>query len=347
MEELQARGYVFEKVIWDLLEEAGYVSVTTGLLEGRGARHQIDAYGTLKIPTAFTYPIRLLAEAKCYNGTAGLETIRNFFGVVQDISENYVVGKDKERNTPHRYLDAGCIFSAGSYSRDAQDYAWAHNIFLVSFSGIEKMTHIVTGIKQFVSGIDSDILKSLEKKDLVEKFKCFQTTAEYFNDTPTLVVGIVDNAYPVILVGDKGWIDEIRIPSDTDQISGVKISRSAWNGATIFNLDLNGQRVCFNLPNGIAQKLIERIDRTSDGDKIFELDIPLKRATHEATVRRIMKIDISLPDKSDYCRTISPPEEKDVSKMVPEVHRPENVLIPPPKEKEVRKRRGRFQSLEF
>jgi len=82
MKELQARGYVFEKVIWDLLEEAGYVSVTTGLLEGRGARHQIDAYGTLKIPTAFTYPIRLLAEAKCYNGTAGLETIRNFLALL-------------------------------------------------------------------------------------------------------------------------------------------------------------------------------------------------------------------------------------------------------------------------
>ena len=209
------------------------------------------------------------------------------------------------------------------------------------------MTHIVTGIKQFVSGIDSDTLKSLKKADLVEKFKRFQTTADYFNDTPTLVVGIVDNAYPVILVGDKGWIEEIRIPSDTDQISGVKISRSARNGATIFNLDLNGQRVCFNLPNGIAQKLIERIDRTSDGDKIFELDIPLKRAIREATVRRIMKIDISLPDKSDYCRTISPPEEKNVSEMVPGVHRPKNVLISPPKEEEVRKRSGRFRNLEF
>jgi hypothetical protein len=183
--------------------------------------------------------------------------------------------------------------------------------------------------------------------DLVEKFKCFQTTAEYFNDTATLVVGIIDNAYPVILVGDKGWIEEIRIPSDTDQISGVKISRSARNGATVFNLDLNGQRVCFNLPNGIAQKLIERIDRTSDGDKIFELDIPLKRAIHEVTVRRIMKIDISLPDKLDYCRIISPPEEKDVSEMVTEVHRPENVLISLPKEKDTSKRRGRFQNLEF
>jgi len=315
MKELQARGYVFEKEIWDLLKEAGYVSVNSGMLEGRGASHQIDAYGTLEIPTAFTYPIRLLAEAKCYNGTVGLGTIRNFFGVVQDISENYVVGKDQERNTPHRYLDAGCVFSAGSYSREAQDYAWAHNIFLVSFSGIRKMTHIIKGIKQFVSGIDSDTLKNLEKNDLVEKFEYFRSTADYFNDTPTLVVGIVDNAYPVILVGDKGWIEEIRIPPDTDRISGVKISRRARNGATIFDLYLDGQRISFNLPDGIAQKLIERIDRTDDGNKIFELDVPLKRTIHGATVRRIVKVDISLPDKLEYCRTISPPKEQNFDEM--------------------------------
>ncbi len=331
MKEFQARGYVFEKVIWDLLKEAGYVGVNTGMLEGRGAPHQIDTYGTLEIPTAFTYPIRLLAEAKCYNRTVGLETIRNFFGVVQDISENYVVGKDKERNTPHRYLDVGCVFSAGPYSREAQNYAWAHNIFLVSFSGIREMTHITQGIKKFVSDIDSDILKSLKKKDLTEKFEYFQTTADCFKDMPTLVVGIVDNAYPVLLVGDKGWIEEVRIPSDTDRIPGVKISRRARNGGTIFDLHLDGQRICFNLPDGIAQKLIERIDRTDDGDKIFELDIPLKQTTPGATVRRMMKVDIRLPDKQEYCRTITPPKEP-----------PEK----PPKEKSFSKK-SRFQSLEF
>ncbi|MDG6251397.1 restriction endonuclease [Methanocalculus sp.] len=306
MRDFQARGYIFEKVIWDLLGGAGYIDVKPGNLNGRGASHQIDAYGTLEIPTAFTYPIRLIAEAKCYKRTIDLGIVRNFFGVIQDISENYVIGENKERNTPNRYLDSGCIFSVSPFSPEAQNYAWAHNIFLVSFSGIPRMNRIYQNIKQFVSEIDSDILKEIKKEELIAKFDFFKSTDDTYTAPPTLVVGILDNAYPVMLVGNNGWIKRIKPPKNTDNILGVKINRKSRPDETIFNLHLNGEIVSFNLPNAIAKKLIERIDKTDYGEKVFGLDIPLKYAFSESSVRRILKVDINLPNNQDYVNTISP-----------------------------------------
>lgn len=100
MKDYQARGYLFEYEIWRFLKASGYVGVTTSKLRGRGADHQIDAYGTLSIPTPFVYPIRLICEAKCYTNPIELKHIRSFVGVMKDISENYFVGSNRSRNTP-------------------------------------------------------------------------------------------------------------------------------------------------------------------------------------------------------------------------------------------------------
>ncbi|MBT2584216.1 hypothetical protein [Planococcus sp. ISL-109] len=67
MKDYQARGYIFESIVWKLMEKHGYIDVKIATLRGRGACHQIDSYGVLKIPTPFIYPIRLLSEAKCYS----------------------------------------------------------------------------------------------------------------------------------------------------------------------------------------------------------------------------------------------------------------------------------------
>ena len=104
MKDYQARGYLFEYEIWRLLEASGYIGVTTENLRGRGAEHQIDAYGTLSIPTPFVYPIRLICEAKCYKDPVELKHVRSFVGVLKDISENYFVGSNRSRNTRRKDL---------------------------------------------------------------------------------------------------------------------------------------------------------------------------------------------------------------------------------------------------
>lgn len=62
----QARGYAFEKIIQELLARSGYYKLETGTIKGRGAYHQIDAYGIFSYPVPYIYPIRIISEAKCY-----------------------------------------------------------------------------------------------------------------------------------------------------------------------------------------------------------------------------------------------------------------------------------------
>lgn len=309
MQKNQAAGYIFEKEIFDLLAESMYFNVKSEHLRGRGASHQIDAFGTLAIPTAFTYPIRLIAEAKCYSSTIQLYQIRSFLGVIKDISENYIVGEDEQRNTPNRYLDTGCFFSATPFSKSVQDYAWAHNIFLVSFSGIDDMFSIVTRIRSFVDEIPPDQLKIITKANLVIRYLAHKNQRPLENVNPSLGIGIIDNVYPVILVGKKDWQMRIKIPPNSDKISAEKTKRSHKTNGTIFHLNIdskNGrdEKVDFNLPDRIAEKIVERIDKTDLGEKIFDLDIPVLAKNEDGIVRRFIRIEVSLPDKERYFDTI-------------------------------------------
>ena len=95
----QIRGMLLEEVLLFLLKISGYRTIETiepndstlglsaaGLeVKGRGANHQIDAIADFEITPPFTYPLRLLVEAKCYknNGTVGIEIVRNALGVLK------------------------------------------------------------------------------------------------------------------------------------------------------------------------------------------------------------------------------------------------------------------------
>jgi hypothetical protein len=310
MKKEPAAGYIFEKEIFDLLAESNYFNVRTEQLRGRGASHQIDAFGTLAIPTAFTYPIRLIAEAKCYSSTIQLHQIRSFVGVIKDISENYIVGENDQRNTPNRYLDTGCFFSATPFSKSSQDYAWAHNIFLVSFSDMEEMLSIITRIRSFIFEIPEEQLRTITKDDLLMRYISWKNQISSENINPSLGIGILDNVYPVILVGKKDWHERIRVPRNSDTIFAEKTRREDKINGTIFHLNIDKKNghpeiVSFNLPNRIAEKIIERIDKTAAGEKIFDLDIPLIIKNNGKTVRRILRVVVNLPGKEDYIRTIT------------------------------------------
>jgi hypothetical protein len=310
MKDNQAAGYIFEKEIFGLLEDSLYFNVRSENLRGRGASHQIDAFGTLAIPTAFTYPIRLIAEAKCYTSTIQLHQIRSFVGVIKDISENYIVGDHNNRNTPDRYLDTGCFFSATPFSKSSQDYAWAQNIFLVSFSGINKMSSIITRIREFISGISEDELKTLKKDQLKTLYESWKNQHNGASVNPSIGIGVIDGIYPIILVGSNGWQNRIKKPPNSDRISAEKTTRDSDTYGTVFHLNIETisgpeETVDFNLPNIIAGKIVERIKTIERGQKIFDLDLPLLVKTEAGTVRRIIHIEVNLPDKERYIKTIN------------------------------------------
>ncbi len=305
----QAAGYVFEREIFNLLAESNYFNVRTEQLRGRGASHQIDAFGTLAIPTAFTYPIRLIAEAKCYLSSIKLHQIRSFVGVIKHISENYIVGENEQRNTPNRYLDTGCFFSATPFTKSSQDYAWAHNIFLVSFSEMEEMQSIITRIRSFISEIPEEQMGTVTKENLLVRYNSWKSQLSSENVNPSLGIGILDNVYPVILVEKKDWHKRISVPQNSDTIFAEKTRREDKTNGTIFHLNIDKENgpfeiVSFNLPNRIAEKIIERIDKTAAGEKIFDLDVPLIITNKGDTIRRILRVVVNLPGKDDYIRTI-------------------------------------------
>jgi hypothetical protein len=297
----QAAGYIFEKTVMNLLEDSGYVGVKKKVLKGRGAYHQIDAYGILSFPTPFTYPIRLIAEAKCYKTAIELHHIRDFLGVIKDISENYIVGDNRHRNTPDRYLDTGCYFSASPFSRPAQDYAWAQNIFLVSFFGIEKMNAIVELIRQFTSGNENQI-RSLSQKVILGKYHQWVIQKGYLDKYPSILLGIIDNTYPVVLVGNKNWHERINVTKESDFIGTTDNKRISKRNETVFNLNIttsvgNVEPVSFNLSDQIAEKIISRMEREKSNKAIFVLDIPLESSKKNPnSIRRLLRINVILDD---------------------------------------------------
>ena len=114
------KGAMFETIVKILISKSGYLPLPADRnyvrgdeLRGRGAWHQIDAFGLFAYGIPFLYPIRLMCEAKHYgDDKVGLPDVRNFFGAFKDIQEVYYIeryGQSMELFTK-RYTDAAALF---------------------------------------------------------------------------------------------------------------------------------------------------------------------------------------------------------------------------------------------
>ncbi|MFH0892464.1 MAG: restriction endonuclease [Candidatus Falkowbacteria bacterium] len=305
MDSGQAGGYIFESVVAKLIKKSGYVRVQKGQLNGRGASHQIDVIGALSIPTPFVYPIRLLCEAKHYTASkVELSDIRNYIGVIKDISENYFVRSAKDRGKK-RYTDVGCYFSIGPYRISAQNYAWAHNIFMVSFSKIDTMNTVSDDINHFVA--DTNNIQG-GIKEMIREF--WRSKGRKYLQNELLLVGVLNNSYPVIIKARSSILPKLQgYTSENDIIVANKTSRhgNAEDTETSFDIwlgdDLN-ETVELTIPNVIARRLIHEIDRSAAGDKIFEIDIPVIKKARNFLRRRMIKLDVRLQEKKEYLEAL-------------------------------------------
>jgi hypothetical protein len=159
------KGAILEELVLHLLgmigyriigpEEEGAKKGKSGLeVQGRGEWHQIDAFAAFDYTPAFMYPLRLLLEAKCYAHSypIGIDVVRNAVAVRKDISENYFTDfTNKDNNDPlkrQRFNYQSAIFSTSGYTKGAQRFAIAHQIFLIQYDRVALFQPLSQGLQQ-------------------------------------------------------------------------------------------------------------------------------------------------------------------------------------------------------
>lgn len=162
----QVKGALFEVIVRRLLVKAGYAPITPdgvsirksdGHVRGRGYWHDIDALGRFAYPLLYMYPIRLLAEAKCYDRNVPISAVRNFVGALKDISENYFVEDKMSREEMlayRRYTDCGSFFSASGFTIGSQKFALAQGVFLISYENNPILRRITDSMYRLIDLLD-------------------------------------------------------------------------------------------------------------------------------------------------------------------------------------------------
>jgi len=141
------KGYILEEAIAYLLRNAGYKLLidesqdpdelnngSNGLeIKGRGGNHQVDVLGELNWIPAFTFPVRLIIEAKHRSDPTYIDVIRESVGVINDVNNKYNF-KTSDKLPPKQYNYLYSVFSTSSFSSGAVDYGLAHQISLIDMN---------------------------------------------------------------------------------------------------------------------------------------------------------------------------------------------------------------------
>ena len=165
----QLKGYIFEVVIRHLLYLNNFEIIAENvdnrvkadnnhsiLIKGRGTWHQIDVPCIYKKSVPFTYDLRLLAEVKFHQKEIQKEKVREFLGVMKDISENYFIEGDYSIENQKRYTDIGVFFAANGFQHEAEKLAFVHAIKTISY----KSNPLIEDIKNKIIDLEKHYLRA-------------------------------------------------------------------------------------------------------------------------------------------------------------------------------------------
>lgn len=162
-------GYILEELVAFLIRNTGYrllvdelqdplelKSLTNGLnVIGRGALHQVDVLGELSWIPAFTFPLRLIVEAKCRRSKTGTDVVRGMMATLIDVNQKHFPSIEVGSTPPRpKYTYVGAIFSASGFSSGASKLALAHAVSLVDLN-----TPQLSGLVQAARASAASILK--------------------------------------------------------------------------------------------------------------------------------------------------------------------------------------------
>lgn len=201
------------------LGRSGYI------LQGRGTEHQIDAIGDCSFTHPFSYPQRLLIEAKMYNPTptkpkpVPIDVVRNAYGVLRDVSEFWDGRSQNPINRKSRFHYQYAIFSATGFTSGAEQYGFAQDIFCFSLNLAGFLSPILNAIRadssQLAGRRDLGKLRILLRDALLSG----RTDDQYANDLfPRTInacgsiqagfIGNLQGQFPIFLIPNPEYCQE-------------------------------------------------------------------------------------------------------------------------------------------
>lgn len=273
------RGMLLEEAILYILSKTGYSPIfkkngdtslndgSSGLeVLGRGARHQIDAVADFLYTPPFCNQQRLLIEAKFKSSKTGIEIVRNATGVHKDVSEYWVVDNATgTRIAKKRFHYLYAIFSKEPFTKPAQDYAYAQDIFLlplkkntlfqpiiraiddVSFDGFDEKPKL-SAVRDYIRGRLFDVPYYGEDDVYVDETDVVRALlGSNLNDFVSTCrergfgfITMFDGKFPVFLSASRGL--DAFIFDEVNHVR-IKVSGEGWfiesqNGVDLFAFDL-------------------------------------------------------------------------------------------------------------
>jgi hypothetical protein len=298
------RGILLEEALLYLLGASGYSTVTevgtdptlakgpAGLqVLGRGSRHQIDAIADFCLTPPFSYPQRLLVEAKCFRADHPVELnlVRNAVGVMKDVCE-YWTPDATQATQKSRYHYQYAMFSASGYSVEAQRYAFAHDIYLIPLERSQFLTSVISSIRNvrhddfdapswdsitidlptFRNEIRARLINNLDARPSSAGFQDILQINEFIRQCQNIgqaYLAMLMGVFPVFLVpssqfGHGGPMQSIFGSGEIGQSRNIRIffTESSWfirdaaSGQSLFSFDLPDELFNLYAQNGILQR---------------------------------------------------------------------------------------------
>lgn len=276
----QVRGMLLEEALLYLLRFSGYKTIINGdndptivrgpsgfEVRGRGLCHQIDAIADFSISPPFSYPQRLLVEAKCYakNKPIGIDVVRNAVGVLKDVSEYWTVNPTNLA-LQNRFHYQYAVFSASGYTIGTKQYSFAQDIYLIPLQESEFIQPIIQAIRDYRRtsfGISMGELRNGIRQTLlgvshpewseanVEVIPSLAKFFDAFDQVKGALLGMILGRFPIFLVSNP----DVNI-GEFDDVLIVKVYKSRDSREKGWFLTSGRSRLfSFDLPPALVEMI--------------------------------------------------------------------------------------------
>ncbi|NQU47074.1 MAG: restriction endonuclease [Planctomycetes bacterium] len=271
----QIAGAALEEAVLAMLGASGFLALkdTSGdptinphkpavTIRGRGAEHQIDAVADPIIDYAFSSPARLLIEAKAYreDRTVPLNVVRNAVGTIKDLSEFWGQSGPDDSET-RRYHYRYAIFSTSKFSKPAQEYAFAQDVYLLPLRRSAFFLPVVEsldGIKTYfaddsnalgisITELRKELRKSIKDGLMANPLPGFEELVNAVRAVRHGLIAISNRQFPIFLVPEN--------PEVLRNLNATERVKIVWddNGWYLYRRDTNECLFSFDLPSELFQ----------------------------------------------------------------------------------------------